>query len=252
MPTAASTGSDINGAAALAACEEIRKRLLAFAAKTLGAPEDELSIGNGLVLRGGRDAGLPWKDLVAKAHEARVDLSAHGFHATPGLSYDMAAERGTPFAYHVYGAALVVAELDAVRGTARIARADLVHDGGVPIDALVDSGQIEGAFAQGLGWAILEDLVYSREGRLLSDTLSTYKLPDMKFMDFPLEVELLGGPNPKAVLGSKAVGEPPFQYGIAGYFAVLEALKAARPRSSGFYDLPLTPEKALAFLDGGA
>jgi len=252
MPTAASTGSDINGAAALAACEEIRKRLLAFAATVLGAPEDELSLGNGLVLRGGRDAGLAWKDLVAKAHEARVDLSAHGFYATPGLFYDMKAERGSPFAYHVYGAALVVAELDTLRGSSRIVRADLVHDGGVPIDALVDRGQIEGAFAQGLGWAILEDLVYGKDGKLLSDTLSTYKLPDMKFMDFPIDIELLDdAANAKAVLGSKAVGEPPFQYGIAGYFAVLEALKAARPGAGGFFDLPLTQEKALRFLDGG-
>lgn len=234
-PTAASTGTDLNGMAALVACEEIGKRLSAFRS------------GSGL-------ADAPWETLVAKAHEARIDLSAHGFYATPGLFYDGKAERGSPFAYHVYGCAVLTAEVDTVRGTYRIASATLVHDAGNVIDEVVDRGQTEGALAQGLGWALLEDLRYDDAGKLLSDTLSTYKLPDAHFLDFPVDLEFLAdAPNPKAVLKSKAIGEPPFMYGIAGYFAVLDALKAARGdrlRAPGFHDLPLTPEKALDYLTG--
>jgi xanthine dehydrogenase large subunit len=258
-PTAASTGSDINGMAALVACEEVRGRLLGFAACLLGIDKAELRLESGAVVRVGRDGrscaptGLTWKELVDRAHQDRVDLSAHGFYATPGLFYDMEAERGSPFAYHVYGCAAVTATLDVLRGTYRFDEAWIVHDAGKSMDPAVDLGQAEGGFAQGLGWAALEDLRYDPSGRLLSDTLSTYKLPDIRFMPPRLEVEFLAdSPNPKAVMRSKAIGEPPFLYGIAGYFAVLEALRAAHGAASGspLYDLPMTPEKALDYLQG--
>jgi xanthine dehydrogenase large subunit len=250
-PTAASTGSDINGMAALAACEEIRARLLGVAAARLDARPEELRIEGGLVLRGGEPTGLGWAELVGAAYLARVDLSAHGFYATPDLWFDAQAGRGDAFAYHVYGCSAVVAELDALRGTYRIVKAAVVHDGGDSIDPAVDLGQVEGAFAQGAGWAILEDLVYDGKGSLASDTLSTYKVPDITFLP-ELEVEFLeGAGNPKAVMRSKAVGEPPFIYGIAAYFAVQGALRAARPDLPAFYDLPMTPEKALMHLARG-
>jgi xanthine dehydrogenase large subunit len=265
VPTAASTGADINGMAALLACGEIRGRMLKFAA---GLPEvaaaakassgavgpvapERLSIGDEELLLDGAKTGVTWGVLIGKALEARVDLSAHGYYATPGLSFDLTKGKGDPFAYHVYGAALVVAELDVLRATYRVVRTDIVHDGGIPIDEKIDRGQIEGALAQGLGWAVLEDLRYGPDGSLQTDTLSTYKLPDLRFMDFPIDIEFLSDAyNPKAVLGSKGVGEPPFIYGIAGYFAVMDALKAART-GSGFYDLPMTAEKALGYLAGG-
>ena len=248
FPTAASTGSDINGMAAQAACEEIRNRLLGFAARLLGAEAGELRLEGGTVVRGCEPTDLHWERLVDEAHMARVDLSAHGFYATPGLVYDMKAERGSPFAYHVYGCAAVTARVDALRGTYRLEKAVIVHDGGESIDRSVDLGQVEGAFAQGAGWSVLEELRYDAKGSLMSDTLSTYKLPDITFMP-EMEVEFLQGlPNPKAVLRSKAIGEPPFMYGIAAYFAILDALRAARPGLQGFYDLPMTPEKLLMAL----
>jgi xanthine dehydrogenase large subunit len=264
-PTAASTGSDINGMAALTACEEIRGRLLGLAAKMLGADRGQLRIESGRVTRvGSADRAseateLGWKELVDRAHLERIDLSAHGFYATPGLQYDMKAERGSPFAYHVYGCAVVTARLDVLRGSYRFDEAYIVHDVGESIDPEVDLGQIEGAFAQGLGWAALEDLRYDDSGSLSSDTLSTYKLPDLRFMPPVLEVEFLkDSPNPRAVMRSKAIGEPPLLYGIGGYFAVLDALRAAwkaGARTAGreaplLHDLPMTGEKALDYIQG--
>jgi len=251
FPTAASTGSDINGMAALAACEEIRGRLLGFAARSLGVDKGELRIESGMVVKGCQRTELTWASLVDGAHAERVDLSAHGFYATPGLFYDAQAERGSPFAYHVYGCAAVSATLDVLRGTYRLDSATIVHDGGESIDRSVDLGQVEGAFAQGAGWSVLEDLKYDAKGSLLSDTLSTYKLPDLGFLP-DVDVEFLeNAGNPRAVLRSKAIGEPPFLYGIAAYFAVLDALRAARPDLPAFYDLPMTPEKALMHLAEG-
>ncbi len=255
-PTAASTGSDINGMAALAACQEIRARLLVEAATLLGAPAPELSMESGRVMRNGSPTPLSWDELVTRTHEARIDLSAHGFYATPDLVYDMKSERGSPFAYHVYGCAAVTASVDVLRGTWRLDSVSVVHDGGESIDRAVDIGQVEGALAQGLGWALLEDLRFDEKGKLLADTLSTYKVPDFHFMPEKVDVEFLEGfPNHRAVMRSKAIGEPPLVYGIAGYFAVLDAIAAARRTAvggegPGLYDIPLTPEKTLDCLMG--
>ena len=234
MPTAASNDTDLNAMAALEACRQIKSRLEAAAAGWTDCPP----------------GGLAWDALVARAHAERIDLSAHGFHTTPGLHYNLASEQGSPFSYHVHGSAVVTATLDTARGSYTIDQAIVVHDTGCSIDRLVDLGQIEGALAQGLGWAVLEDLRFGTDGRLLSDTLSTYKLPDVHFMP-EMEVELLENvPNPLAVANSKGIGEPPLMYGIAAWFAVLDALRAARPDQPLFFDLPMTPEKALLFLEG--
>ncbi len=251
MPTAASTGTDINGMAALVACEQLLERLLRLSAQKLGLPQKSLVFKNGfLLVKEGdtfRETGKTFTDAVRLAHESRVDLSSHGFYATPGLFYDSVAEKGSPFCYHVYGCAVITATLDVVHGTYAFDEAYIVHDTGISLDRLVDMGQVEGAFAQGLGWAALEDLKFDDSGKLASDTLSTYKVPDNAFIP-ELRVEFYERANPLAVSNSKGVGEPPLMYGIAGYFAVLSALKAARPERRAFYDLPMTAEKALAFL----
>lgn len=252
VPTAASTGADLNGMAAKIACQEIRGRLLRKAAELLGAHDDQIDIAQGQILLNGQPTDLSWRRLVEETHAARQDLSAHGFYSTPALEYDMAAERGRPFAYHVYGAALVEATVDLLRGTSAVNRVSIVHDIGESIDPLTDRGQVEGALAQGLGWALLEDLRFGADGRPLSDTLSTYKVPDVTFMPQDIDIEFLPPiENPTTPYNSKAVGEPPLQYGIAGYFAVLDAVRAARGGPLGYYNLPLIPEKISDLLAGG-
>ncbi|HCO49725.1 MAG TPA: hypothetical protein DIT55_10030 [Spirochaetaceae bacterium] len=251
VPTAASTGADLNGMAAKIACDEILQRLKAKAASMLEVPSSSIGISGGEVTIGDKPSGLLWEKLILAANEARIDLSAHGFYSTPGLFYDMKAERGTPFAYHVYGAACLTARLDLVRATCRIESATIVHDAGRSLDTGVDLGQIEGAFAQGLGWTLLEDLRFGEDGKPLSDTLSTYKLPDASFMPETMDIEFLPEiDNPSTPFNSKAVGEPPLQYGIAAYFAVLNALRAAKPDGQTLYDIPFIPEKIEAFLNG--
>ncbi len=253
VPTAASTGSDLNGMAAKAACEEILSRLTTKAAELLSCPAEAIAIRQGRILENGKETALGWKELVEAAHGSRIDLSAHGFYATPGLFYDMKTERGSPFAYHVYGAACVVVRLDVLRARCKVESAYIVHDSSNSLDEKVDLGQIEGAFAQGLGWTLLEDLRFGPDGRLLSDSLSTYKLPDISFVPEKLVVDILPGKdNPLTPFNSKAVGEPPLQYGIAGYFALLEALRAAKPEGETRYDIPFIPEKIEAFLRGRA
>lgn len=249
-PTAASTGSDLNGAAARLACLQILARLQRVAAAKLQVEDPaRVAVRDDAVLLDGDPAPLTWEELVQAAYWSRTDLSAHAHFATPDLGFDRAAEKGRPFAYHVYGTAVVEVELDCLRGTSFVESVHLMHDGGRSIDRATDRGQVEGALAQGLGWLLLEEVAWDDRGRLRHDTAGKYKVPDLDFCPRELAVRFLDpADNPRAVLHSKAVGEPPFMYGIGGFFALRDAILAARPDLRAPYVAPLTPERTLLLL----
>jgi len=144
---------------------------------------------------------------------------------------------------------VVEATVDCLRGIYTIDRVGIIHDAGKSLNPLVDMGQLEGGLVQGIGWMTVEELLFA-DGRNLTDTLSTYKIPDI--LGVP-EIEghfLEDADNPNAVMRSKAIGEPPFMYGIGAYFAILDAIKAFRPDRKTFFHAPMTPERVLMFLHG--
>lgn len=250
-PTAASTGADMNGMAARTACLQILSRLRTVAAQLVGAGDlEKITLRDGLVHHDGVATELGWGELVQAAHLERVDLAAHGFYATPRLHFDKSTETGRPFAYHVFGTAAITVTLDVLRGTSQVDQVLVVHDGGRLIEPDVDRGQVEGAVAQGLGWMLLEDARWSDEGHLLHDTAGKYKVPDLGFTPARIETEFLpDAANPEAVLGSKAVGEPPLMYGIGALFALRQAVLAANPDlDASLVVAPLTPERTLHIL----
>ncbi len=252
-PTAASTATDLNGMAALMACRMLTGRLKAVAAELLSAAADDLQLHEERVLLSGEETGLDWNTLVAATWRRRVDLSAHALYATPNLHYDPDEGKGKPFAYHVFGTAIIEARVDTLRGTASIESVQVVHDAGRSLDLLVDRGQAEGAIVQGIGWMTLEELVYSEDGHLLSDSLATYKIPDLHFAPRQMEVIFLeDADNPEAVMHTKGIGEPPFMYGIGAFFAIRNAIRAARPLPARLFFAPLTNERILAMLEGEA
>ncbi|HOX27137.1 MAG TPA: molybdopterin-dependent oxidoreductase [Candidatus Krumholzibacteria bacterium] len=253
-PTAASAGADLNGMATRLACLQIRGRLQQFAADRLGGAEPaQIGFADERVLLAGQSTPLDWPELIRSAQLARIDLSAHAHYATPRIAFDKTAEKGRPFAYHVYGTAITEVTLDCLRGTATIDAVRLVHDAGKSIDLATDRGQVEGALAQGLGWMLLEDVTWDEAGRLRQDTAGKYKVPDLGFVPPVLEVAFLeDADNPHAVLGSKGIGEPPLMYGIGAYFALRDALAAARGDLAADYTAPLTCERTLQLLAGRA
>jgi xanthine dehydrogenase large subunit len=238
-PTAASTGSDLNGWAAQIAATTIRTRMAELAAAEWGVRPEEVTFEAEEVFAGNHRMGFP--ELAHRCVQARVSLSSTGFYKTPDIHWDPAALRGEPFFYFSYGAAVAEVELDLLTGEHRLLRADLVQDCGRSLNPAVDLGQIEGAFVQGLGWLTCEELWWDEEGRLRTLGPSTYKIPGSRDVPPVFNVRLLEGAPARAetVFRSKAVGEPPVMLATAVWNALRDAAGPAR------LDLPATPERLL-------
>lgn len=247
-PTAASAAADLNGKATQIACEKILERLNEVAAELELESWPPVGTGSG----GDRQIGPPegetpnWVELVNEAHLRRVNLSEHAHYATPGVGFDWSVAKGHPFAYHVFGTAIVGATVDCLRGTYVFDYVKCCHDFGQSMNSAVDRGQIEGGIVQGIGWMTIEEVVYDSEGRLRSNALSTYKIPDVYSVPDEIAIEALETTRPNlAVFNSKAVGEPPLMYGIGAYFAIREAVKAFDNENLPAFDAPFTAEKVL-------
>ncbi len=208
--TAASSGSDLNGAAILDACSQLRARLAPIAAE----------------LR--ENGGSPsFAQIVEAAYLRRIPMSATGFYQTPGIHWDRATGRGRPFHYFACGAAVSEVEVDGATGMSTVRRVDILHDAGESLNPGIDRGQIEGGFVQGLGWLTCEDLRWDGKGRLLSHSASTYQIP--AFSDAPADFRVAlfrDAEQPGVVGGSKAVGEPPLMLAISAREAIREAVAA--------------------------
>jgi xanthine dehydrogenase large subunit len=246
-PTAASAAADLNGKATQIACETILQRLKETAAPLVEAQSaDDVSFKDGFVFRNGESTNLDWLVLVNEAHMQRVNLSEHAHYATPGIGFDWSIAKGHPFAYHVYGTAIVGVTVDCLRGIYTVDYVKCCHDFGSSMNTSVDYGQIEGGIVQGLGWMTMEEIFYDAQGKLRSNALSTYKIPDVYSVPKEIEISPLETERENlAIFNSKAVGEPPLMYGIGAYFAIREAVKAFNAENLPKFDAPFTPEKVL-------
>lgn len=246
-PSAASSTADLNGKALLDACDQIKKRLFNFIKIELTDDEDsDIEIRNEVVYINNEASVFNWIYLVQQAFMKRINLSAKGHYATPIINFDKTIEKGHPFSYHVYGTALTIATVDCLRGTYEIDTVKAVHDFGSSMNHAVDLGQCEGGIVQGIGWMTMEEVIYNEEGKLLSNALSTYKIPDIYSVPQTIDVKFLKTDgNNMAIFKSKAVGEPPLMYGIGAYFAIRNAVLAFNPESTILYSAPITPEKVL-------
>ena len=227
--TAASAGTDLNGAAVVDACKQLIERLAAVAA--------------------GRS--MPFADLCEAAYKQRVPLFAQGYYRTPDIHFDPVTGRGKPFHYFAYGAAVSEVEVDGFTGDYHLRRVDILQDVGDSISPVVDRGQIEGGFAQGVGWLTIEELLWDAEGRVATAGASTYKLPSWAELPEVFEVNFLERATQRdVVFGSKAVGEPPLMLAMSVREAIREAVAAFGDQDGGgrhvdpvTFASPATPER---------
>jgi xanthine dehydrogenase large subunit len=247
--TAASSGSDMNGMAAQAACVTIRDRMAAFIAEKHGVAASSVLFEDGRVKVAGED--FDFAQVAAWAYQARISLSSTGYYATPKINWDAASGRGRPFLYFAYGAALVESVIDTLTGENRMLRVDILHDCGSSMNPAIDIGQIEGAFVQGAGWLTTEELVWHGKGALTTHAPSTYKIPACSDRPARFNVALYDQPNREDTVGkSKAVGEPPFNLGIAALLALSDAVASCGDGSKYVaLDAPATPERILAAVE---
>jgi xanthine dehydrogenase large subunit len=244
--TAASSGTDLNGMAALDAARQLKERLVDFACRQWKVERHEVEFLPNRIRIG--DDIVPFDTLVRAAYYDRVHLSAAGFYKTPDIHWDRKAGRGRPFFYYAYGAACSEVSIDTLTGEYMVDRTDILHDVGKSLNPAIDIGQIEGGFVQGMGWLTTEELWWDDKGRLRTHAPSTYKIPLASDRPKIFNVRLAEwSENPAATIGrSKAVGEPPFMLAIS----VLEAISMAVASVADYalcprLDAPATPERVL-------
>jgi xanthine dehydrogenase large subunit len=226
-PTAASSGTDLNGEAARAACRVLKERLAPFREKKPDAS---------------------FAQIVRDAFLARTPLSATGYFRTPGIHFDRDKFRGEPFFYFAYGAAVSEVIVDVLTGEWRLLRADLLQDVGRSLNPAIDRGQVEGGFIQGMGWLTMEELVWSKDGALLTHAPSTYKIPVASDCPPVFNVKLWErGENVRDVAyRSKAVGEPPLMLALSVFHAIYDAVGSlSGSRDPVPLEAPATPENIL-------
>jgi len=232
--TAASSGSDLNGAATANACEQIRKNLTPVAADLIAASAPRPQEGS-LVFADGKisdpdnpAASVDFNAAVREAYLRRVPLAAYGYYRTPEIHYDRAKGRGRPFYYFACGSAVTEVEVDPSTGQTRLLRVDILHDAGESLNPGIDRGQVEGGFIQGFGWLTSEEVVWNEKGHLLSHGASTYQIPTIGDAPAEFHVELLkNAAQPGTIHGSKAVGEPPLMLAISAREAIRDAVSAS-------------------------
>lgn len=252
QPTAASISTDQYGMATLDACRKIIARINPIREK----------LGPGATL----------SQVATDAFFNRIDLSALGFFALSDerCGFDWTKEKpddfpddmpenswkGNAFNYFTQGVACAEVEIDVLTGNHRCTRADVLVDVGSSINPTIDIGQIEGAFTQGMGWSTIEEVVYADDdhtwirprGRVFTTGPGTYKIPAFNDVPETFNVSLLeNATNPFAVHSSKAIGEPPFFLGASVYYALKDAIRAARKdhHEEGYFELrmPATSER---------
>jgi xanthine dehydrogenase large subunit len=243
--TAASSGADINGAAIMNACEQLRARLAPVAAGLLECSPEEVVFAGGQATAKGRS--VEFKKVALNAWLQRVGLSVAGFYRTPEIGYDNISLQGRAFYYYCYGAGLSEVELDTLTGEWWLKRADILQDVGRSINPALDRGQVEGAFIQGMGWLTMEECLWDGKGKLLTHGPSTYKIPVAADVPEAFNVQLFDNANLKPTPNrSKATGEPPLMTALSVFFALKDAVSASANHAVPvLLDAPATPERLL-------
>jgi xanthine dehydrogenase large subunit len=222
--TAASASTDLNGAAVLDACRQLKERLAPIAAE--------------------HGDQAPFAHIVEIAYRKRIPLFAQGFYRTPEIHWDAATGQGRPFYYFACGAAVTEVAVDGFTGQYTVLRTDILQDVGDSSSPLIDRGQVEGGYLQGLGWLTLEELVWNDDGRLMTNGASTYKLPSWSELPKDFRIDFLTrAAEPGVVCGSKAVGEPPLMLALSAREALRDAIAAFGDGGLVLLDSPATPER---------
>jgi xanthine dehydrogenase large subunit len=244
--SAASSTTDLNGAAAINAISKIKINLAAYVKRKYKIKNSGGIYKNGMVKF--KEKTFKFNSLIKEAYLNRVSLSSSGFYATPKIHFDRKNFKGRPFLYFAYGAAVSEVIVDVLTGENKIIQADIIHDAGKAINPAIELGQIEGGFVQGAGWLTMEEVIWKSNGQITTHSPSTYKIPAVSDMPEKFNVEIFKrGKNTENVINkSKTTGEPPLMNAMSVFFAIKNAIASiANYNLIPELNAPATPEKIL-------
>jgi len=245
--SAASSTTDLNGAATLNAVSKIKSNLNNFIRKKYKIfSKSEPLYKNGNILFGNRI--FNFDQIINEAYLNRVSLSSSGFYSTPKINFNKKTFKGRPFYYFCYGAAVTEVTIDTLTGENVLDRVDILQDAGNAINPALERGQIEGGFAQGQGWLTMEEVIWGKDGKIKTFSPSTYKIPAVTDIPkiFNVEIYKKGMNVEKVVNKAKTTGEPPLMLAMSVFFAIKDAIASiSNYQKIPDLDAPATPEKIL-------
>ena len=239
-PTVASRVVVIGGNASKLAAEKLRARIVPLAAEVLRVDPGSVAIADGVAFdRRNPSVTVQWDDLVAEAYRKGISLKEEGFFMAPAAPWDQEVGQGTPYVQYTWGALIIEVEVDMDTGYYKVVGAHAAYDVGKAVNPAGVLGQIYGGTVQGLGYAMMEELLH-KEGVVMNPNLGDYYIPTS--MDIPEEFKafIVEVPGPLGPFGAKIIAEPPIVLpGAAVRNAVLNATGVSVD------DLPVTSEKVL-------
>jgi xanthine dehydrogenase large subunit len=258
-PTAASSGTDLNGAAVRNAIQTLKTRIAEALATAFNEKDpshqteaaDLVFQRDQISDRRHPERRMGFAEAMNLMRLKQVSLSATGFYRTPGIGWDKVKGVGRPFHYYAFGMAVSEVLVDLLTGHVDLLRTDILHDAGDSINPGIDQGQVEGGYVQGLGWVTTEEISWDTEGHLLTNSPDTYKIPTVNDIPKDFRVSLLTGfPNPSVVGNSKAVGEPPFMLALSAWLAIKDAIAAVGNNTlEPEFSIPATHEVILLSIE---
>ena len=257
--TAASSGTDLNGAAVKNAIDILKSRIAEEMAKVFSEKNtDDPTIHQSIIFQDDcifdslhPSRRMKFEEVMNVMRLRQVSLSSAGYYRTPEIGWDKQKGWGKPFYYYSFGMCISEIVLDILTGRHTLVRVDILHDAGKSLNPLIDRGQIEGGFIQGVGWCTTEEIKWDDKGRLMTHSPDTYKIPTVRDIPQDFRVEFLHGyPNPDAIRQSKTVAEPPLMYGLSTWLAIKDAVSATRDHKiEPEFSLPATHEVILLAID---
>jgi len=245
--SAASSTTDLNGAAALDAVKKIKLNLEKFIKNKY-----KISVKNNVIYKNEKifigKYIFKFNDIVQEAYLNRISLSSNGFYSTPKINFNKKKFYGRPFLYFCYGAAVTEVIIDTLTGENIISKVDILHDAGNAINPALELGQIEGGFVQGQGWLTMEEVNWKANGQITTFSPSTYKIPAVSDIPKKFKVEIYKeGKNKEEVANkAKTTGEPPLMLAMSVFFAIKDAIAStSNYKKTPHLDAPATPEKIL-------
>ena len=239
-PTVASRVVVIGGNASKVAAEKLKGKVIPVAAGLLKADAKDVAIADGIAFdRRNPTRRVPWEEVVAEAYRTGLKLREEGFFMAPAAPWDQEVGQGTPYVQYTWGALIVEVEVDMDTGYYKVVGAHAAYDVGKAVNPAGVLGQIYGGTVQGLGYAMMEELVH-KDGVVVNPNLGDYYIPTS--MDIPAEFKafIVEVPGPLGPFGAKIIAEPPIVLpGAAVRNAVLNATGVSVD------DLPVTSEKVL-------